>query len=56
MKVSTIILLAIVTMAVATFAPPRDCRHACRMDADGVAVAAIGHSGAFSKLPAYSFN
>lgn len=38
MNVSTIIILALVTMTAATFMNPRDCRHACKMDADGVVV------------------
>jgi hypothetical protein len=38
MNVSTIILLAAVTMAAATFGAPRDCRHACKMDTNGVVV------------------
>ena len=32
------ILLAVIVMTAATFAAPRDCRHVCRMDANGVAV------------------
>jgi hypothetical protein len=40
MRVTTIIILAVATMAVATFAHPRDCRHACKMDAHGVVVMA----------------
>lgn len=44
MKISTIIILAVATMALATFANPRgDCRHACRMDTNGVAVVAASH-------------
>ncbi|HYC66118.1 MAG TPA: hypothetical protein VEC14_15415 [Reyranellaceae bacterium] len=39
MRVSTVIILAIIVMAAATFAHPRDCRHACKMDANGVVVA-----------------
>jgi hypothetical protein len=38
MNVSTIILLAVITMTAATFIHPRDCRHVCKMDANGVAV------------------
>ena len=38
MNVSTIILLAVITMTAATFMNPRDCRHVCKMDADGVVV------------------
>jgi hypothetical protein len=38
MNVSTIILLAVITMTAATLINPRDCRHACKMDADGVVV------------------
>ena len=57
MKISTVVLLAIVTVAAATFAPSRECRHACRMDADGVAVAAVGQPiASFGKLPAVSLN
>ena len=42
MKISTIIILAVATMALATFANPRgDCRHACRMDTNGVV--AVSH-------------
>ena len=38
MNVSTIILLAVIAMTVATFINPRDCRHVCKLDANGVAV------------------
>ena len=39
MRISTIILVAVITMAAATFnTNTRDCRHACRMDANGVVV------------------
>ena len=40
MRISTIIILAVATMALATFGNPRDCKHLCRMDANGVVIAA----------------
>jgi hypothetical protein len=44
MRVSTVIILAIIVMAAATFAHPRDCRHTCRMDANGVVVSLNSNS------------
>ena len=38
MRVSTIIILAIIVMAASTLAQPRECRHTCKMDANGVVV------------------
>ena len=44
MRVSTIIILAIIVMAASTFAQPRECRHACKMDAHGVVISINANS------------
>jgi hypothetical protein len=44
MRVSTVIILAIIVMAASTFAQPRECRHSCKMDANGVVVSLNGTS------------
>jgi hypothetical protein len=38
MNVSTIILLAVITMTATTFITSCDCRHACKMNTQGVIV------------------